>query len=320
MNSSGTALAEQEPAARQNGKAKSGKPGVCGPSPTKSRTRRTKAEMAVIRRAIREVAKKYQPLTVRQAFYRLVVLKVIQKLESEYKKTVGRLLVDMRMKGEIPFGWITDNTRWILKPASYSSLTHMLQHSQATYRRALWDDQDVYVEVWAESDAVAGVLHDATRQWDVPLMVARGYSSISFLHSAAEQIKATGKPAYLYHFGDYDPSGRDIARDIEAKIRKFAPDAEVHFETVAVTWQQVKRWRLPGAPPKKTDSRRKSFRATRTVEIEAIEPDKLRELVSDCITQHIDTTVLGRMQAVEGLERETLETMIDRLASEEVDE
>ena len=62
-----------------------------------------------------------------------------------------------------------------------------------------------YVEVWCEKDALAGVLMTETEVYDVPLMVARGYSSISFLHPAAQAIKAKKKPAYIYHFGDLDP-------------------------------------------------------------------------------------------------------------------
>lgn len=56
---------------------------------------------------------------------------------------------------------------------------------------------------------LAGVLMQETEIYDVPLMVSRGYSSLSFLHSAAEAIAANGKPAYIYHFGDLDPSGVD---------------------------------------------------------------------------------------------------------------
>ena len=52
-----------------------------------------------------------------------------------------------------------------------------------------------------EKDALAGVM------FDVPLMVARGYASLSFLHSAAEYINTLDVPAYIYHLGDFDPSG-----------------------------------------------------------------------------------------------------------------
>ena len=103
----------------------------------------------------------------------------------------------------------------------------------------------VYVEIWCEKDALAGVLLEETKVYDVPLMVARGYSSLSFLHNAAMAIKERGKPAYIYHFGDLDASGVDAARDIEAKLRRYAPDAEIHFERPAVTREQVEEWSLP---------------------------------------------------------------------------
>ena len=33
-----------------------------------------------------------------------------------------------------------------------------LRQTAETYRRAVWDNQDAYVEVWLEKDALAGVL------------------------------------------------------------------------------------------------------------------------------------------------------------------
>src|SRR5437588_9030779 len=100
-------------------------------------------------------------------------------------------------------------------------------------------------------------------------MVARRYSSISFLHSAAKSIEAGGKPAHIYHFGDLDPSGVDAARDIEAKLRRYAPGAEIHFERPAVTRAQADEWNLPSRPTKPTDSRSKKFTGT-SVELDAI--------------------------------------------------
>ena len=57
----------------------------------------------------------------------------------------------MRRSGEIPYGWIADSTRWMRKPRSYTSLADMLRVTTETYRRALWDDQDAYVEVWCRA-------------------------------------------------------------------------------------------------------------------------------------------------------------------------
>src|SRR4051794_11140298 len=94
--------------------------------------RRTKAQMRGIREVIYRVLTADHPMTVRQVFYRLVGEGVIDKTEGEYKSTVVRLLTDMRRAGDIPFGWIADNTRWMRKPRTYSSLTDALQRTAET--------------------------------------------------------------------------------------------------------------------------------------------------------------------------------------------
>lgn len=83
------------------------------------------------------------------------------------------------------------------------------------------------MEIWLEKEALAGVLINVTAEWDVPLMCCKGYPSLSFLHSAAEQIAAHRKPTFIYYFGDRDPSGVDIDRFVEQELRRYAPEAEV---------------------------------------------------------------------------------------------
>lgn len=281
-------------------------------SPTKRR-RRTKADVQRIRTAIVNALEADNPMTVRQVFYRLVSTGVIDKTEAEYKRTVNRLLTQMRLSREIPFGWIADNTRWMRKPRTYSSLEDALRRTAECYRRSLWDNQRVYVEVWLEKDALAGVLYDVTQEWDVPLMVVKGFSSLSYLYEAAEAIKDQGKPAYLYYFGDRDPSGVFIDRNIERRLREFAPDAEIHFERVAVTPEQIEAWELPTRPTKTTDSRSKGFEGE-SVEVDAIMPADLRTLVRECIEQHVDQRKLEVMRVAEESERETAMKLAEQFA------
>src|SRR5262249_8955841 len=147
--------------------------------------------------------------------------------------TGQRLLVELRMAGggcddpAVPLDWVAGNTRWMRKPTTHSGAKTAPQATADLYRRNLWRDADYYVEVWCEKDAMAGVLFEETRPYDVPLMVARGFSSITYLYNAARTIAEIGKPAYIYHLVDHDPSGRWAARDIENKLRKFAPEAEI---------------------------------------------------------------------------------------------
>jgi hypothetical protein len=247
------------------------------------RPRRTKAEIAVVRKAITDILSEDNPQTVRQVFYALTVKGVIAKAEIEYQRTVIRLLVEMREAGKIPFGWIADNTRWMRKPTTFTGIENALNNTS--------------------KDALAGVVMQETEPYDVPLMVAKGYASLSFLHSAAMAIKAKGKPAHIFHFGDLDPSGVDAARDIEAKLRRYAPGAEIHFERPAVTRAQVEEWNLPTRPTKQTDTRAKKFGSATSVELDAIPARKLREIVRGCIERHVDQHQLQILRAAEESER-----------------
>ena len=272
--------------------------------PTK-RSRRSRVEIEQIKTSIRRVLTDENPMTVRQVFYRLVSLGVIEKTENEYKSTICRLLTDMRRNEDIPYPWIADNTRWMRKPATYSNLEQAVQETAQFYRRRLWDDQDAYVEVWLEKDALAGVLYPITAQYDVPLMVTRGYPSLTFLHSAAEGILDEDKPAFLYYLGDHDPSGVHIPQKVESDLREMAAGAEIYFECIAVNIDQIEAWGLPTRPTKKTDSRSKTFKGA-SVEVDAITSADLRALVEEAITQHIDKEVLHTTTVAERSERELL--------------
>jgi len=276
------------------------------------RRRRTRAEIERIKGGLYEILKAQNPMTVRQVFYQAVTRGLIEKTESEYKQTVVRLLTKMRLRGEIPFSWIADFTRWQRKPQTFDSLADALDQWATAYRRALWAEQPVYVEIWLEKDALAGVVYEETSVYDVPLMVARGFASLTFLHSAAEQIKTQGKPAYVYLLGDYDPSGVCATETIARRLREFAPDAEIHFERLAVTEEQIRLFGLPTRPTKTTDSRAKSFGAE-SVELDALPPETLRALVRQAIEQHIDEEILEKTIIAERSERRLL-TMLGREA------
>ena len=272
--------------------------------------------MEELRSALIEIVNEDPPATVRQVFYQAVTRDLIAKTEAEYKSTVVRLLGQLRLDGEIPFDAIADNTRWMRKPSTHRGLENVLREVASFYRRDLWHSQDAYVEIWLEKEALASVIYRETEEWDVPLMVTRGYASLSYLHSAAEAIKAGGKPAFLYYLGDYDPSGLDISHQVERRLREFAPKAEIHFQRVAVTKQQIRRLRLPTRPTKTSDSRAKGFKGE-SVEVDAIPPGELRRIVRDCIARHVDAGEVERLRRVEELERETLWSMAHGLEEED---
>src|SRR4051794_2538414 len=253
-------------------------------SPIK-RPRATKAEVERRRESLFDIVEAMKPMTVRQVFYQATVRAIVEKSEAGYKKVQNDLVL-MRKAGELPYDWLADNTRWQRKPRTFSSVEQALQETARLYRKALWQGSDAYVEVWLEKDALAGVVVPITALYDVPLMVARGYASLSFLHSAAEYISELDVPVYIYHFGDFDPSGVNAGEKIEQTLREMAPDADITFERAAVTPEQISTWGLPTRPTKTTDSRSKGF-GDISVELDAIEPHRLRQLVRVAIERHL---------------------------------
>jgi hypothetical protein len=81
---------------------------------------------------------------------------------------------------------------------------------------------------------------------------------------------------------------------------------------VAVLEGQIAEWNRPTRPTKRSDNRSKTFVGD-SVEVDAIPPDQLRELVEDCITRHIDADRLERLQEVELAERNMLQSYAEKL-------
>jgi hypothetical protein len=272
---------------------------------------RTPAEMKRLREAIVELLAADNPMTVRQVFYRLVGLGLVEKTDNGYNNTVCKQLVKMREDGTVPFGYIADNTRRVLKPATYSSVGERLEAMIHNYRRAVWDDQPDYVEIWVEKDALAGVLYGVTAQWDVPLVSTRGFDSITSLYDAAQRIKAQnekGKKVFLYYFGDYDGHGVMIDPTIVETLgrERYAPGANFVLARVAVLKEHIEQLNLPTRPPKGNAMSKGAAYIERCVEVDAIPPATLRGMVRDCIHRHLDREKHASLLAVEAEEREAL--------------
>jgi hypothetical protein len=276
------------------------------------RGRATIAEMAARSSALLEIVASAPPMTVRQVFYQATVHGLIDKTEGGYDK-VQRELVKLRLAGDLPFRWIADLTRWQRRPTTFDGPEDALRETARLYRKSLWAQAESRVEVWLEKDALAGVIVEVTQESDVPLMVTRGYPSLTFLASAADEIRESKRPTFIYHFGDFDPSGQDAARVIETRLRKLAPSVEIHFERVAVTPWQIREFELPTRPTKQSDSRAKNFGGV-SVELDALHPDDLRAMVRYEIERHLPQRQLEVMKIAEESERDFLARLASALA------
>ena len=133
-------------------------------------------------------------------------------------------------------------------------------------------------------------------------------------------VSGNAPSANVYYFGDFDPSGVDISRSTEARLREFITELSggddflqqyFHFHRVAVNHDQIEAMGLPTRPTKKTDSRSAKFGHNISVEVDAINPDTLRQMTRDCITAHIDEHQLQSLRDTEATERQLLEQVSD---------
>jgi hypothetical protein len=250
------------------------------------------------------------PMSVRQVFYQATVRGIVPKDESLGYKVVVADLCRMRESGELPYEWLEDRGRWMRKPLTFTSVADALEDAARHYRKDLWADADCRVQIWLEKDALAAVVEPVTDKYDVPLMVSRGYASKSFLNDAAKYIANCDAPTFLYHLGDYDPSGVNAGEKIEETIRQLAPDADVEFERVAVTTDQIADWNLPTRPVKAGDTRAQRFGSDECVELDAIDPNNLRNIVEEAILRHLPPRRYEALMKQEASERNNIARLV----------
>jgi hypothetical protein len=251
-----------------------------------------------------ELAADNRPASVRNLYYRATVAGLVPKTKSGYDK-VQRALVELRRCECVPYEWITDSVRWRRQPTTWESAERALQSTARTYRQALWTRSPVSVEVWCESESIAGVIFPVTDRWDVPLLPVRGFSSLTFAYESAQELNARHRDAVIYYVGDHDSAGLGI----EAKLREYLDRwcaVPVKWQRLAVTWPQVEALGLPGTTPKR------AYGYPLAIEAEAMPPNELRDLVNVALASHIDEHELAVLEAAEHSEHELLERLACR--------
>ncbi|RWC12356.1 MAG: hypothetical protein EOS52_19130 [Mesorhizobium sp.] len=248
----------------------------------------------------------HEELTIRHLFYLMVSQSLIEKTETEYNNVVIRLALQLRRSGDIPYGKIVDGTRLYRQPRLYDSVYEALSETARLYRRDYWRNADERIECWCEKEAISGFLFEVTRDLGVPLMVTRGFSSESVVQSVAEDVMADGRPLTILFVNDLDPSGNLMPADVMRRIKFYAPEAKVRLWRVAVTPAQVEEYSLPTRPTKRDGNSHAAMFEGDSVEVDAMPPDILKELLRSNIEGHMDPEQLRVLREAETSERNLL--------------
>ena len=230
-------------------------------------------------------------MTLRQLYYQFVARDIIPNSDREYKR-LGSVINDARLAGMIDWEDIVDRTRPSRGNTHWDSPQEIITAIGKQFQLNTRSDQDCYIEVWVEKDALIGVLEKVCEDIDVPYFSCRGYVSQSAMWQAAQRFieqEENGKETYLIHLGDHDPSGIDMTRDIQARLRLFESSCSV--ERIALIMEQIEEYNPPPNPAKLTDSRCQGYvdeYGNESWELDALDPRTITNLIEDAVAGYTD--------------------------------
>jgi hypothetical protein len=242
-----------------------------------------------------EYSKQGYRLSLRQLYYQLVARGLIPNTIKSYKK-IGALVSNARLAGILDWDMIEDRNRETVIPTHWKGPSEILQVAAKSLTIDMWRRQDYHVECMVEKDALSGVLEPICRRWDVGITANKGYSSSSMMYELGKRIRqhaVDGQQVVVFYLGDHDPSGIDMTRDVEERLKMFSGLDEEMFEVerLALNYDQVLDWKPPENPAKEADARWASYVdkfGKYSWELDAVEPATLGDLLETSITSLID--------------------------------
>ncbi len=276
--------------------------------------RPSRASVVIVNKAneiCAEYAEQGYDLTLRQLYYQFVARDLLANNQRNYKN-LGAIIDKARKAGLMDWKYIVDRTRNLAGYDTYADPAEFIDEMSSLYHTDVWADQAYRVEVWVEKEALAGVVSRASLSRQVDYFSCRGYVSQSELHAAAKRLEyyeRQGKDPIIIHLGDHDPSGIDMTRDIEDRMRLFG--ANVIVKRIALNADQIERYSPPPNPTKLTDSRADGYIEQfgyESWELDALEPATLVKLITDEIDSWCD---IERLQKAVADQEEELNTLAE---------
>ena len=278
-------------------------------------TRRSKGQIAQLEAQILDVLREDHPQSIRHIFYRLTDPRLpepVEKSQAGYRQVQDRI-TRMRKAGRLAYGWISDLTRRGFHVSTYANAGELITAFAGLYRMDLWQGAGVYVEVWAESRSIAGVVKNDCNELGVSLYPLGGFPSLSLVYEAGTEINRTladsrCKQVIILYIGDYDPAGvliEDNARD--ALQGHLHHSLTLEFRRIAVTREQIDTYDLPTKPRKAGERRRLDIQST--VEAEALPARDLRRILREEIEAYLPANALATTKVAEESERSGLVTL-----------
>jgi hypothetical protein len=290
---------------------------------------------------IKETIDSYDlPWTVRQIHYNLVEKNAILNTKSEYTK-VSRICSDGRYSGHLPWNKIIDDTRGAYKTTAYDSIENGISSFLKFYRLdGRWAEKKTRIEVWVEKRALRRLFQPTTDKYDVFLVVGGGWNSTSAIWDSVERLLSyDAEQIDIFYFGDLDPSGDDMPRDVEERLNEFngtsakIRDKQIFFpekinvHKILINEPDIEQYHLSkrfDVPVKKNgevynkikeDPRARSFYDKHgelfQIEMEALPPKVMVDILETELKKYVDTEKFEHIGNLEQEEIKRVKELLD---------
>lgn len=220
---------------------------------------------------ILKTAKHYTRLTVRQLYYILISKYRYPATRNFYKRLNYHLTKMRRLNPRLHAKFIDPTRHFILAPLPYPR-----------------------IELWVEKDSIRNFLGRLAARYRLSIQVLRGFASLSMYRKALLRAAKRNVKKILY-IGDFDPSGLLIEKVAEKEM-------DIEIKRIALTLEQVKRFRPPSRPVNRKDSRARDYIAKygdRCWEVEALRPRTFFRLVEEKLRESVPPEHLAEAEARE---------------------
>lgn len=250
-------------------------------------------------------------MTLRRCWYVLLSKQLVhehpdpknQSQRNAPYRRLSQVLLKARINGDLSWKVIVDRTRRVDKPLTWASVEEAVNYVLETFRYDPMGEQDRYVEVWVEKDAVSTRIYQTAEQFFVPVITARGFLSGTYMHDGAQRFnqKPDEKHITIIYLSDFDPEGEYFPELFHNQIgSRYGCARSVEIEKLALTRNQIDDWKLPWIPltvrsshlRKRYVKRYVAANSQRKVELDALDNVTLASLLRKRLSQLVDTDII----------------------------
>lgn len=273
--------------------------------------------------------------SMRELNYALIAVNVLPNLHKCYQSLTqhvttwrenGELRIDCLIDERHPVTNIDDDYHgpdtWIKHYINkLRNISEWYHENDNNFPR--WLNQRNYVEIWIEKQAAMPrfkkIVHDEDLQ--VRIQPFGGWAAFVTLTKSVERLKVKmkeGKEIHVLYFGDYDPSGEYMDRDIEARFRRIGIweieqyeeeyNVKLHLHRIAVTKEQIHDFNLPWDAKRLTEDEQEKLQkdsrydkfvkknggdayATELEALSKLYPDEFKQIVAHSVNRYFNNDV-----------------------------